>query len=311
MRILINFAPIMYSDNLTYNQNYLPPEKSSLFKKLIQVQDEVCIGNKTYFMGNIKDKFVGTPIVQKSFVNDKAYCTSVFDNTKMRNKDFSIKPIAQKHLDWIFFTLLFCLLTLVIINFTNRKRVASLVKSFMVPHFTNQLIREGSIQKEFFTYPMLLIYFISFGLLCFKILIHFFNLEPNLLTGLKIFGFVAGFYISKYLFASIFGLIFRTKKETFEYTTNTFIFSIVTGMFLVPMVFLVYYFSASLSSVFFYIALIITMLIFVYRSFRGFLIGLSSERYHLYYLFLYLCSVEILPILISVKLLTMCFMSKI
>ncbi len=300
----------MYSDSLTYNHSLLPPEKSSLFKTLIQVQDEISIGSKTYILGNAKDKFVGTPIVQKSFVKDKAYCTSIFENNNMTNISWSSKLLPQKHIDWIFFTLLFCLLSIVIINFTNRKRVAALVKSFMVPHFTNQLIREGSIQKEFFTYPMLLIYFISIGLLAFHFLIHFLKFEPSLLNGAKILGIVSVFYMAIYLFSVILGFVFKTKKETFEYNTNTFIFSIVTGMFLVPMVFLIYYFNASLSSVFLYITLIIMMLISVYCSFRGFLIGLNSERYHLYYLFLYLCTVEVLPLLISVKLLMMYYLSR-
>ncbi len=300
----------MYSDSLTYNHSLLPPEKSSLFKTLIQVQDEVFIGGKTYFHGNAKDKFIGTPIVQKSFVNDKAYCTSIFGNKNLTLKSWSAQPLPIKHFDWIFFTLLFCLLSMVLINFTNRKRVAALVKSFMVPHFTNQLIRDGSIQKEFFTYPMLLIYFISMGLFAFRFLIHFFNFEPSMLNGFKILGVVFMFYMAKYVFSVILGSIFKTKKETFEYTTNTFIFSIVTGIFLVPMVFLIYYFNASLSSLFLYITLLIMMLISVYRSFRGFLIGLNSERYHLYYLFLYLCTVEVLPLLISVKLLMMYYLSR-
>ncbi len=306
---LINFAAIMYSDSLTYNQDPLPADKCSLFKKLIQAQDEVLVGNKTFFVSAGKDKIIQTPIIQKSFTNDKAFCTSIFENKKLSGKNLIAKPIVQKSYDWIFFTLLFCLLLIVIINFTNRKRVTNLVKAFLVPHFTNQLIREGNIKREFFTYPMLLFYFISLGLLIFKIMVRYYNIEPGLITGLLIFGSLIIYSIIKFLFIGIIGFIFKTKKETFEYTTNTLIFSVVTGMFLVPMVFLVYYFNSSFSAIFFYITLIITSLILIYRTYRGFLIGLSSELYNLYYLFAYLCTVEILPVLISIKLLTTYYLS--
>ncbi len=300
----------MYSDSLTFNQNPLPPDKSSLFKMLIQSQDEVFIGNKTFFAGNVKDKKIGTPIIQKSFEQDKAFCTSIFENKKAPIQNINAKPLNHIGYDWIFFTLLLCLLLIVIINFTNRKRVAFLFKAFIVPRFTNQLTRDGSIQKEFFTYPMLLIYFISFSLFIFKGLMLFFHVSPNLFNGLIIFGVLVIYYIGKFLLVAILGFVFKTKKETFEYTTNTLIFLVVSGMFLVPLVFLVYYMQTPFSIIFFYITIVIGAIMLLYRTFRGFLIGLNSEHYNLYYLLLYLCTVEILPLLISVKLLMIYYLSR-
>lgn len=292
----------MISDSLTFNPNQLPLENISVFKKSIHSQDEgVDLSSSHYYLGNYKNVFLSYR--QKSFINDSTLCTSMFFQKGEPHFDFQVKTKIQYGTEWMFFPLLICFVFATIITFKNNKRISQLFKAFLVPHFTNQLIREGNIMREFFIYPLLLTYFISISFLISTGLQHFLHFDIIFSQSLLISLFVFLFFIFKLVLINIIGWVFQTSRETFEYLTNYMIFSIVAGVFLFPSVFFLIYSSPFISEILVYIIMIILAIIFAYRTIRGLLIGLSSERYSLYYLFLYLCTVEILPLCISVKLL--------
>jgi hypothetical protein len=292
----------MISDSLTINPNPLPFENISVFKKYIYSQDEGAdLNSNIYYLENYKNIFLA--FRQKSFINDSIQCTSMFFKGGEPHSDFHIKTRIQYGTEWMFFPLMICFVFATIFTFINYKRISQLFKAFLVPHFTNQLIREGNIMREFFIYPLLLIYFISLSLListALHYLLHFdFDFSQSLLISL----FVLIFFIFRILLIKFIGWVFQTNRETFEYLTNYMIFSIVAGVFLFPFVFFLNFSSDFISEILLYLIMIILGIIFVYRTIRGLMIGLSSERYSLYYLFLYLCTVEILPLYVSVKLL--------
>jgi hypothetical protein len=293
----------MIADSLTFNPNPLPFENISVFKKFLQSQDEGGdLSSNICYLGNNKDGFLAYK--QRSFVNDSFICTSMFYQRNKTHPDFQVKTRELYSSEWIFFSFLICLVFATIIAFKNNKRISQLFKAFLVPHFTNQLIREGNIIREFFIYPLLLIYFISLSLLISIVLNHFLHFEIVFSQGLLISLVVFLFFIFKILLINIIGWVFQTSKETFDYLTNYMIFSIVVGVSIFPFVFSLIYTSHFISMILMYTVLIVFAIIYAYRTIRGLMIGLSSERYSLYYLFLYLCTVEILPLCISVKFLT-------
>lgn len=292
----------MIPDSLTCNPNPLPPENISVFKQYIQSQDEVGdLNYSIYNLGVMKGE--KECIRQKSFVNDSAMCTSIFFQKSNPSPDFQSEKRNSNSSDWIFLTFLISLVLAVIFSFKNNKRISQLFKAFLAPHFTNQLIREGNILREFFIYPLLLLYFTSLSLLISKLINIFISYEVGIYQGLIVFLGLVIFFLLKIILINILGAVFHTNKETFEYLTNYIVFSIVFGVFLFPLVFFLIYITPLFSIWLTYIILVIFGLIYLYRTIRGLLIGLNSERYNLYYLFLYLCTVEILPLCISVKLL--------
>jgi hypothetical protein len=292
----------MISDSLTRNPISLPLENISGFQKYIQRQDEsVDLFSNQYPKETQSGNF---PMLrQKSFNKDSSLCISMFYQKGKSNSDFQIKARMQFGLEWMFFSLLICYIIVTILTFKNNKRIFQLFKAFFVPHFTNQLIREGNIIREFFMYPILLTYFISLSLLISTALNHFLHYNVNLSQFLLLSLFVMLFYIFKVLLVKFLGWVFQTTKETLEYLTNYMIFSFVAGVFLFPLVFFLIFSSPFISIISLYVIIIVLIIIFGYQTTRGLMIGLSSNRYSLYYLFLYLCTVEILPLCISVKLL--------
>ncbi|HOY32941.1 MAG TPA: DUF4271 domain-containing protein [Bacteroidales bacterium] len=293
----------MNQDSLTPNANLLPQDNASLFKNLVRSQDEVPEGlRKTFFVGNAKDVYPGF-YVRQTRSNTDSYCTSVFYTGKKNFSEFRLKEITNKYSDINFYLLLFCLVTGAVIFFLKHKRISQIFKAFYLPHFTNQLVREGLIQREFFAFPLLLVYYISLSLLITRSLHCFFAISTGFNTVLQVLGILLALAIIRGVTMNFAKWCFRTPKETSEYRTNNFIFSIITGLFLVPMVFLIYYLQAPLSVYFLYIVLAVTGLMILYRIIRSFFIGLTYERFNLYYFILYLCTIEILPLVITLKLL--------
>lgn len=294
----------MLQDSLTYNLNQLPGEKASFFKTLVRSQDEVPEAfKKSFFVGNIKDNYPQFYINQADAISDTSYCASVFYTGQKQITEISPKEISNKQTDSYFYLLLFCLVMGTVILVIKHKRISQIFKAFYLPHFTNQLMREGMIQREFYAFPLLLIYYVSLSLLIAKSLNFFYEIPTDFYFVLGILGMFIIFFIARSLMVNLIKWTFRTYNETSAYNTNHFVFSIITGMFLTPMVFIIYYIQDPGSYILLGVVLIITLLLFLYRITRSFLIGLTHEGYRWYYFILYLCTIEILPIVITVKLL--------
>lgn len=91
-----------------------------------------------------------------------------------------------------------------------------------------------------------------------------------------------------------------------EYFFNTFVFSQTLGVILFPMIILIQ-FSKYPAEWFLYPAVIICGGFYVMRLFRGFVISVLEQNVGILYIFLYLCALEILPLLVLVKFLLTTF----
>jgi uncharacterized membrane protein YdcZ (DUF606 family) len=292
----------MQKDSLQYNDHSLLKLNSSAFKDFVGFQDDVpstfYLTQNSYGMVNWDSQ----KKIQQRKLDDNQQCVSAFlvrPAEKITNQSLNRNSLRS---DWIFFSFLFCLGVAAWFYFRNSKRLSQLFKAFLTPRSTNQLLREGNILSEIIVYPLLLIFFISASLLVSIIINQNINVPFSLYLQGAILSVMILFFLGKVILVSIIGAIFNTKKETREYLTNYFVFNIILGLVLVPLIFIIFYIDKMYAKPLTIILLIVFSLVYVFRLFRGFLIGISCERYNLYYLFLYLCTVEILPYGVSFKL---------
>ena len=95
--------------------------------------------------------------------------------------------------------------------------------------------------------------------------------------------------------------IITTKHELgSEYIFNVFLHSQVIGIILFPMV-VCLQFSRYPIEWFLYPSMVIYILFFTLRTFRGFVIASSEQNSGFLYIILYFCALEILPLLVLVK----------
>ena len=243
----------MNQDSNIYNVNSLPPDRTSFFKQFIQSQDEVPESfKKMTFVGNPKDVYPRFYIKQVGISADPNYCVSIFHTDKKQIIDFEEKERIVRQSDMSYYILMFCLIIGALIFFIKNKQLSQVFKAFYLPHFTNQLVRDGMVQREMFFLPLLLIYYVSLSMLIMFSLNRFLAFETSINMFLYILGIILFLSVLRIFIINFIKWTFKTRKETLEYNTHNIIFSIVMGLFLVPAVFMIYYIQEPLSGFFLY-----------------------------------------------------------
>lgn len=114
---------------------------------------------------------------------------------------------------------------------------------------------------------------------------------------------VTGLFLLKHFVLLLMGNIFPVEKETKLYNFTITIFGIVLGVFLVPMNILIAYAPVEFVQYFVYAVFVSIGLIYLLRSLRGLFIANRFLLFHKFHFLLYLCTVEIAPLVILSKLL--------
>ena len=96
-------------------------------------------------------------------------------------------------------------------------------------------------------------------------------------------------------------VVFGIEKPVATYIFNIFLVNMVIGLLLIPAIILIAYLPMSYRYYIVIITLSVLALIFLYRLVRAVGIGLTIQRFSIFYLFLYICSFEIAPLLIIYK----------
>jgi hypothetical protein len=107
-----------------------------------------------------------------------------------------------------------------------------------------------------------------------------------------------GLLIAKVTLVQFLGVIFKTRETTGNYLLNLLIFALLSGpVLLVALVLIIYLKSILILK----ISLVLFIVLMVFRLMRGFFIGMALRKFSYLFLFVYLCSLEILPLLVLVK----------
>ncbi|MGI8893889.1 MAG: DUF4271 domain-containing protein, partial [Bacteroidia bacterium] len=109
-------------------------------------------------------------------------------------------------------------------------------------------------------------------------------------------------YTAKFIVLKIAGFLFRIDKAIATYIFNIFIINNVLGILLIMLVIGIAYLPAEATSYLIPAAAMFVCFAYIYRFLRGLVIGFSYNSYSNLYLFLYLCALEIAPLLIIIKL---------
>jgi len=120
-------------------------------------------------------------------------------------------------------------------------------------------------------------------------------------------GFTA-LYSFKFLFLWLSGWLFSQGEAIGNYSFIVFLTNKVMGVFLIPTILLLAFSPVSVQDLAYNSALIVISILFVYRYLISFSIVRSSLKVSAFHFFLYLCTCEVLPMLVLYKL-TMDFIS--
>jgi len=232
---------------------------------------------------------------------DSSPSAGIFQGHQLAPKD-QPRPVHNLSTDWITVLLIICLVIIAWIQNNYAKRLRQVLRSVALPYYINQLEREGNLYNERISLGLGFIFLVSTSLLAYKI---FSMYQPfghsmhEFYSFLIIFGGIVAFVALKGLLIKLTGIIFKTQEHAHAYRLNALIFNHTTGLFILPVLFFVFYWRAQ---PFIWIAICIISILLIYRFVRSIMIGISNTKFSVFYLILYLCTLEILPIVILVKL---------
>ncbi|NOX86678.1 MAG: DUF4271 domain-containing protein [Chlorobi bacterium] len=134
-------------------------------------------------------------------------------------------------------------------------------------------------------------------------LVAHFKLNPRLQV-LYITGAIAILFLFRYVFIMVTGFIFNTTDMAFQQLRLYLNTDYATGVILIPLLLLILLVNVEFL---FYVALFIVVMIYVFRWLISYKISKSNSGFSSLHLFMYLCTLEMIPFLLLLKVLELRF----
>jgi len=227
---------------------------------------------------------------------------------KVIQSDYIIKKRKKIHdtsNDWIVAIVLITLGIIAWLRHLYKKYLVSTLKSVFNYRMSVKQFQEKNALTQRVSFALQFIFSINAGLFIFLYLNKYKLGLPNapkvllflLLSGI----FFVTFYIKSFVLRFL-GTVLLLRKTVNEYIQNISLYNKIIGLGLAPSVICIAYMPKSLGEIFIYIATGLFGFFYFIRFFRGFQI-IINKHISIFYSILYLCTVEILPLLLLYKLL--------
>ena len=204
---------------------------------------------------------------------------------------------------WPSIFLLIAFALLVFLKITSFSKVVKIVQSSFNIQAWHQLQREDYNPYKFYSIILALLFAFNVSFLFYKlntlykiILVQ----QPHILQFTGIFVVLLILILSKIIANKILIVFTGSKTLIHQYSYYSFIINQTFGLFVFPCIILAEF--SKLNSLYFLSAgVIIIGISIVLKWFRGIVFSLLEERVGILQTFIYLCTLEILPILVLVK----------
>lgn len=223
------------------------------------------------------------------------------DNRKFVNRN-SIK-IRKSENPWIIYVLLFVVLIYTIIRNVYDKTLVVIFQAYWNDRAISQFTRDDNFLKLRNT----LLYFVLFTTvyaLLLKNLLQYFNVRFEY-TGFREYLFICVFtgmfYLLKFIIMKFSGFIFSIQKLISGYLSIISISNFVYSIIIIPM--LLFYEFVPRQYQMYLMGVILVLFCFntIYKYLRTASFIINNFQFPKFYLFLYLCTLEIMPLLIIYK----------
>ena len=214
-------------------------------------------------------------------------------------------PRKQLSEDWMFYMALLLLILLTIIRFGYAKEFDDLLSVFKNLGPTQQMYRELETGVSFGTVLLNLFAVIVLSFYIF-LLISYYNLIPQLegwLIMIISLIVISLFLFLRYVSLKLASFLLPFRKEIDLYNFYEIQVNQVLGVILFPLILLIAFSISPFKEIAFYSSLLIVAFFIFLRYLKGFNIGINYFGRHLFHFLLYICALEIAPVLIIIRLL--------
>lgn len=211
------------------------------------------------------------------------------------------RPASQLSEEWMFLVFVLCLTILAYLRYQSPARLKHTWRSTFSMRYMRQVIREESNPpKEYLLLAFQFALVAGLAVYCGFKLLNF-----TWLTGFALYAATVGvimiLYPLKAIVMSIVQWLANGDFSLSEYRYITFLVNRFVGIILLPLVLLVCYLPFQSALVVLYASFGVLVLSFSYRIIMG-LINALRSNVGAFYIFFYICTLEILPLLVLAKL---------
>lgn len=198
--------------------------------------------------------------------------------------------------DAFFILVLLSFLLIALIKGMYWKHAKLFFMGVFAQRYANQYLREENAFTERVNFLTFLLMAINFTLIITK-----FQAVIDLWKIVSVFFLVLLFFLLKLILIKLLGFFFKVKDLAKLAIFFSLLFDKTLGFVLFPLVVVIYFFSVDISSTVLMISLGLFIILFMLKLFWLWKIGTNSFGLSQAYIFLYLCSIEIFPLLLLVK----------
>lgn len=220
--------------------------------------------------------------------------------------EFNPEPLPQPHNEWQVFVLSASVVCIAFVRLSGKNFFRNLYSGLVSRPIFRQMLRDGQLIPIIGKVPLLLSFLLVVTVFIFQMDSRFpFLVFPDhtgiMTNGLIVFIALGLFETSRFIIMHLLGFIFKTRWILREFITNNIFFNTISTLLALPLLLLSIYAQTEILLI---AAAGILAILFVFRLFRAMLISFELRSYSGYQIFLYLCTLEILPVFILIKVLT-------
>jgi len=276
----------------TLNRDSLRAES----RKVILEFDTIPKGLHLIYNNNTTDSTINSKISN--------FSKSIFSSHLLSTKKISPKPIIYENNNWMTIILILILFLIGVLRVFYQKKFNLFVNAFISKRFSNQISREENGLTQSTSVLLTIIFFLSISFFLYlsgRYYHQFQNGKNEFEQFLMILIGCLGFYFFKLIANKLTGYIFKIYRETDEYIFNHFLVLQIIGILLTAWCILLNYSTFVNKEFIIYVGFGTLFISFCVRMVKS--LGIANmSSYSPIYIFLYLCSLEILPLIIIVKL---------
>jgi hypothetical protein len=223
-------------------------------------------------------------------------------------KPLSGVPVTfnRRNPDWFTIALFLVVLGFTAIRAFYMRIFRQLISAFFNNNVTNQIVRDENILVQRAASLMSVLFYFVLALFLYQVSVFYHWEIPVMGTGFTRFFFlllaIALAYSIKLLTLKSAGSLYGADRPVATYIFNIFLINNMLGLLLLPVVILIaYVVPLSGALVVIRVGIALAASLFVYRLFRGFLVWRTLQGGTIFYFILYLCTLELAPLLIIYK----------
>ena len=246
-----------------------------------------------------------TPVFFPKPMKSPQEATEWFVQTKPLARFENLERTRVNSVDgWIVIGTLMFLLLIVLSKQFNPRRFFLLLTAGFSSNGLHQLLREWNPTRHFFALVFTLVYIFSVSLFSASLIPFFLGGSSESYADTSsaaipmLMILVGSVVLFRIIMAWLLGFLFDSSEPATFYRANMLSHLLVFSIVAMVLAIVVTYMPLNL---FWYLSLFISALLLIISLLRSLMIGLSMHRYSGLLIFLYLCALEIVPVLVLIK----------